>query len=325
MRLKKLMSQLLKTLSFSPQMRQRLGATLSLVLCLLAFMIIVKEFQRTDWSIVFASIKHISGFKIAQSCCFVCLSYGAIACYDVLAFYHLKYPLSIRKSAFVGLITYTISPNVGFAFLSGSVLRYRLYRHWHVSPLDIAQVIAFTNLSLWVGLVPIAGIVLTFSHPTLPQAIALPFVLQSLKDLGIFLLIISVLYLGFLAIFRQTIKLEKYRIKLPGLKITFQQVLVFSMDWGCASLALYTLFDLPISYPTFFGIYVIAMVSGLISTVPGGLGIFETVILFFLEPLQRQEILLGVLLVFRSLYYFLPFVMAVMALLIFEAKQQTSA
>ncbi len=299
------------------------GRSLSLIICLLAAGAVIREFNGTDWKTVFASLNQISLLKLGQALFFVACSYGAIACYDILAFCHIKKTLSISKIIFAGLINYAISPNVGMAFLTGSFLRYRLYSQWHISVFDITQIIALTNFNLWVGMIPVTGIVLTFTNFKLPFEVTLPIVPNSLPSLGIFLLIISVIYLNLTIFLRKTIHWQEKRLQLPSFALSVAQILVFTLDWGFAAFTLYYLLDLPISYPYFLGIYIIAMVSGLVSSIPGGLGIFEAVIIFFLESIQTKEILLSNILVFRCLYYFLPFTIAVLALIAFEMRNNS--
>lgn len=300
---------------------QRIFSGLSLIICLLAISVIIREFRSIQWRDVFANINHISPLEMGVALLFVTCSYGAIACYDILAFRYIQKQLALYKIAFAGLITYSISPNVGFAFLSGSVLRYRLYRQWDISNFDIAKIIAFTNFNLWVGLIPITGLVFSFNYFPLPEAINLPFVEESLQDLGWLLLIISAVYLLGSIFIRKPLQWKDYQLQFPSLQVSIQQVLIFALDWGFAALALFYLLKLPISYPFLFGVYVIAMISGLVSTIPGGLGIFETVILLFFSHLQNPEILLATLIVFRGLYYLLPFAIAVFSLTLFEFWQ----
>lgn len=303
---------------------QGLLSSLSLVICGLAIAAVFRGLQGTDWQLVFSNLNQISLGQLGLALVFVACSYGAIACYDVLAFRYIERKLALAKIIFAGLITYAISPNVGFAFLSGGVLRYRIYRQWKVSNFDIAKIIAFTNFSLWVGLIPITGFVFVATEFSLPEAIAESFALISPPEFGILLLIISGLYLLIVNYVKKPFQIKKKQIKLPSLRLTLQQILVFALDWGFAAGTLYFLLGNPLSFPFFFGIYVIGMVAGLISTVPGGLGVFETVMLFFLESLQPKEEILATLIVFRCLYYFLPFTIAVIALLNFEIRQRFS-
>lgn len=210
------------------------------------------------------------------------------------------------------------------AFLTGSFLRYRLYSQWDISVFDITRIIAFTNFNLWVGLIPVTGVLLTFTKLKFPFEVTLPIFQNSLHSLGICLLAVSLIYLSLTIFVRKTIHWQENRLQLPSFTLSLAQIIVFTLDWGFAAFTLYFLLDLPISYPYFLGIYIMAMLSGLISTIPGGLGIFEAVIIFFLVSMQTKEVLLGSLLIFRCLYYFLPFTIAVLALIAFEMRQNLS-
>ncbi|OKH19447.1 hypothetical protein NIES208_02480 [[Limnothrix rosea] IAM M-220] len=297
---------------------------LSLLICLVAIAVVYQGLKDTDWGLVWANLNQISLGKLALTLIFVTCSYGAIACYDVLAFRYIRQKLALRKIMFAGLITYAISPNVGFAFLSGGVLRYRLYRHWQISNVAIAKIIAFTNASLWVGLLPVAGFIFVVTEFSLPEALDDSFSLISPPELGVIFLGIAAIYLLLVRYLPQPLQWRQYSLELPSFKLTLQQIAVFVFDWGFAALALHFLLGNPIKFPFFFGVYVMAMVVGLISAVPGGLGVFETMIVFFLEPLQSQENLLTGLIAFRCLYYFLPFTVAVAALIGFEVRQRVS-
>ncbi|AFY39430.1 hypothetical protein Lepto7376_3201 [[Leptolyngbya] sp. PCC 7376] len=301
---------------------RRILSGLSLLVCVGAIATVYRGLQETDWPLVWANLNQISLRQLGFALIFVACSYGAIACYDVLAFRYLQKKLALRKILFAGLITYSISPNVGFAFLSGSVLRYRLYRQWWVSNVDIAKIIAFTNLSLWVGLIPMTGLVFVATNFELPETIATSFMLLTPTQFGVILLVMSALYLGVVGRIQKPIRWRKFSLEFPTWQLTIQQVGVFAFDWGFAALTLSFLLGHPLLFPTFFRVYVIAMVAGLMSTIPGGLGVFETVMVFFLEPNQTREDILAVLIVFRCLYYFLPFTLAVFALISFEVMQR---
>ena len=60
---------------------------------------------------------------------------------------------------------------------------------------------------------------------------------------------------------------------------------------------------------TFASVYVFACMLGVVSHAPGGIGVFEATMLNAL-PAHSQESLLASLLLFRVIYYFLPFILA---------------
>ena len=98
----------------------------------------------------------------------------------------------------------------------------------------------------------------------------------------------------------------------------------FRLDALCCSfLCLITSYRYPF-LPTFFGAYLLAQFAGVVSTVPGGLGIFETVILLRLHPSVSSSLLLGTLVVYRVIYYLLPLVGAIGLLGLYELRQRSA-
>ncbi|MCO5382949.1 MAG: hypothetical protein NHB15_13390 [Methanosarcina barkeri] len=71
-----------------------------------------------------------------------------------------------------------------------------------------------------------------------------------------------------------------------------------------------------------FVFFALAQIIGLISTVPGGLGVFETLMLFMLEPYFDKVDIIRPLLLFRAIYYFIPFLFGFLALIIYEFEER---
>src|SRR5207244_3344284 len=78
--------------------------------------------------------------------------------------------------------------------------------------------------------------------------------------------------------------------------------------WTIAAAVLYILLpdQLPLPFIRFLGIFLLAQVAGVVSNVPGGLGVFEAVCLVFLAPYYSASQILGALVAFRCTYYLLP-------------------
>lgn len=66
----------------------------------------------------------------------------------------------------------------------------------------------------------------------------------------------------------------------------------------------------------------LAQIAGIISNVPGGLGVFETVLMLLLAPAVEADGLLGSLLVYRVIYYLTPLLMGVVLLGGYELYQR---
>jgi uncharacterized membrane protein YbhN (UPF0104 family) len=194
---------------------------------------------------------------------------------------------------------------------SGTAIRYRFYSGWGVSPVQIAKIIAFTHLSFWLGMFAIGGVVFLIDPLTLPTLLKLPF--KSVHPLGIIFLVIVGLYLLASLWYRKPLRIRGEELALPSTRLSLTIVAVAALDWGLAAAVLYRLLPstMALSYPAFFGIFVLALTAGIISTVPGGLGVFETIILLLRPPSMSAPAMLGALLAYRSIYYFLPLIVAI--------------
>ena len=91
---------------------------------------------------------------------------------------------------------------------------------------------------------------------------------------------------------------------MPAFTTTLGQLSISVADLVLACAALYVLLppDAGVSFVAFTGLYMVAMVAGAISTVPGGLGVFESILLLLLPGVPAQD-LLGALLAYRVIYY----------------------
>ena len=102
------------------------------------------------------------------------------------------------------------------------------------------------------------------------------------------------------------------------------QISVASFDQALAAGVVYVLLapDTQISFHVFLGIYVIAAPISLLSLVPGGLGVFETVVVTLLVG-PSKAVLLGSLIAYRLIYFILPFASAILLVTIYEMRRSS--
>jgi phosphatidylglycerol lysyltransferase len=249
----------------------------------------------------------------------VILSYVVLTLYDLLALRYIGKPLSYRKTAFTSFVSYAVSNTVGLSFLSGAALRLRLYGSWGLSTLDIAQVTLFNAATLWVGLALGGGVALLTAPPP-----AL-FPLWGWRLAGGLLLTGAFTYLLWCVRFRREIRWKMWQFSPPSGKTAAMQFGVSLLDWTVTGMTLYILLPKSTISPlVFLGIFMTAQVAGLISHVPGGLGVFETVILVSLGGALPREGLAAALLAFRGLYYFIPLAAGVGMLGFNEIRQHAN-
>lgn len=306
--------------------RIRQSFALSLVLLLLALSVWsiyheLKEYRIQD---IWQSLATISTDRKLSAIALTGVGYLLMTGYDMLAFHHIRRPLARAKIMLTSFLSYAIGNTVGFTALSGTAIRYRFYSRWGVPPLDIAQVIVLTHLCFWLGIFAIGGTVFLIDPLTIPTLLKLPF--RSIHPIGIIFLLIVALYFLISVWLDKPLRIGRETIRLPPLKLSLVVIGLTALDWAFASGVLYLLLptNFPLSYLSFVGIYILALISGVISSVPGGLGVFETVILLLRPSSVAALPILAALFAYRAIYYFLPLIAAVGLLIAHEIKHRRS-
>ncbi|NIA12181.1 MAG: hypothetical protein GWP10_21290, partial [Nitrospiraceae bacterium] len=212
-------------------------------------------------------------------------------------------PLAYSRIVLVSFINYAFNNNTAFAGIAGSSVRYRLYSTWGLSAVEVARVIAFCILTSWLGFFSLGGIVFLFEPISVPGTLHLP--IASVRPIGIVFLMLVMGYLLGSVSMKKPLKIGKWEFALPPARLFPAQIAISSLDWALAASVLYVLFPstkIP-SFPVFIAIFLLAQSAGLASHVPGGIGVFESVVLLFLSPGLPAPMVFGSLLVYRVIYY----------------------
>ena len=108
---------------------------------------------------------------------------------------------------------------------------------------------------------------------------------------------------------------DGWEVTLPGGPLTLLQIAIGIVDLACCALAMYMLVpDEPnIGFVTLAVIFVSATLLGFASHAPGGLGVFDAAMLVALWQFDKEDLLAGLLL-FRLLYYIVPFALSLVVL-----------
>lgn len=305
---------------------QRLAPLLlSAVLFLLAAWALHRQLAELTLTKVLAGIDAIPLGSLWAALALTALNYLFLTGYDVLALRYVGVVLPYRQAARVALISYAISNSVGMALLSGSSIRLRFYSQWGLSAGTIARIIAFCNLSFWVGLLSVGGLVFSLEPLAVPPVLRLP--VPTAHPIGVLFLILVCLYLLGTTLQRESIRIYRWELPRMPLALSLAQIGITSCDWTLAAAVLYCLL-MPspgVSFPVFFGSYLLAQIAGILSNVPGGLGIFESVMVLLLASLASSDKLVGALLVYRVIYYLTPLLVALGLLVAFEFGHRKSA
>lgn len=300
-------------------------ALFSLILLIAAFWALSHELKAYRLQDILESLQSLPKPSLFWGIVLTTIGYWIVTAYDLLALHHIRHPLPYPKIAFAAFTSFAIANNLGFVLLTSSAIRYRFYLGWGLSAFEIAQVIAFGNLSFWLGMLSIGGVLFAIEPLSVPDFLQLP--VDSIQLLGGIFIALTLGYLLLSVLSHQKeFNLGKWSFFLPSWQLSSFQILVSILDWGLASGVLYLLMPRveTLSFPLFFAIYLLAQLAGILSHVPGGLGVFETVIVLMLSHTIPADRILAALLAYRAIYYFFPFAVAVLMLGIHEWENRRS-
>jgi phosphatidylglycerol lysyltransferase len=247
---------------------------------------------------------------------FTFLDYFLLTGYDVLALRYIRNPLKYPQVAVASFIGYAFSINT--TVLGGGAARYRIYSSLGISAANIARLVIFCSVTFWLGFFAIGALSFLFQPQYISQVPYLPWV--SVRAVGVIFAVLVSAYIVVISFRKKPLKIRGWEFETPGLGITLGQVFISSLDWAVAAAVLYVLLprNIAVTYSQFLGIFLLAQLIGLISSVPGGLGVFETAILLLMSSFGQTAALVGSLLLYRVIYYLLPLMFASVLLGLYE-------
>ena len=300
-------------------------AVLIFVLAIKALYRLTKTVKLED---VMTAIAQIPLSHLIVAVLVVAFGYGTLTLYDFIALRHLGRGKQIRYAnvALTSFTAYAISHTIGANLLTATGIRYRHYHYRGLSNNEIANIVWLVSMAFTFGISTLIGLSLTL-HPE----ITVQLLAQLDKSWGIFENVFYVKVLGIMMLSVITaiilyagkqgkhVVIRGWRFDLPPAPVVLQQIVISILDLSTVALVLYLL--LPpsehISYWATFSAFIQAMAVGILSHVPGGLGVFEVTMIASLPQIDRTQIL-AVLLIFRIIYYILPFFVALLLLLGYE-------
>jgi hypothetical protein len=301
-----------------------LGALASVALFALAAYILANVLSTISFADIIEAVKGTSAGQIFAALFFTALSYVALTGYDVSALWQIGARAPYRVSALAAFASYAISFNLGFPIITGAAVRYWIYSRIQMTALQVANVTVITGVTFWLGMTAVIGFTLVKAAEPLAALDHLPLPLHI--ALGILILAGVAGYCAWVALEPRRIRLRGHVLELPGPGATIAQLAVGAADLCAAAAALYVLLPagVDLNFTAFLAVYVLACILGVISHAPGGIGVFEATMLNAL-PGASQGSVLAALLLFRVIYYFVPFIVALAVLGADEGRRRWDA
>jgi uncharacterized membrane protein YbhN (UPF0104 family) len=289
---------------------RHLPAVLGVLLLIGAIYVVQKEFRHLRIDDVKQALAAIPHRALLLSFLWTVAAYGVLTFYDRLGTIYAGHPVSHAKAAFASFCAYALSHNLGFAAVSGAAVRYRLYAHWGLSPFEIAKVIAFCSLTFGLGGMVLGGGILLLEPHAVPFfGNRLPTL--ALHGVGLAMLAVVGAYIT-LSTITPRLRILGYPIELPHWRMALLQVLLATVDVGVTAAIFFALLPaVPgLSYARLLAVYLSSYTAGLVASLPGGLGVFDSAMLLGLSPYMAPPAIVGAILVFRLYYYIIPLFLA---------------
>ena len=292
----------------------RIGLALSLVIIVSAAVVLYRILRGISFSDVVVALKATDPFDVLLAGLFVAAGYFTLTFYDLFAVRtiganHIPY----RVAALAGFTSYSVGHNVGASVFTGGAVRYRVYSAWGLTAIDVAKICFIAGLTFWLGNVAVLGLGIAYEPHAASAIDQMPPWFNRVIALAGLALLAG--YVAWVWVKPRVIGRADWVVTLPGGPLTLLQIAIGIVDLSCCALAMYVLMpdDPHIDFIKLAVIFVSATLLGFASHSPGGLGVFDAAMLVALIEFEKEQLLAGLLL-FRLLYYVIPFALSLLIL-----------
>jgi len=292
---------------------KRLGIAASLLIIAFAITTLVRTLKGVDTGVILTALTEIRPGHIALAALCVVGAFCTLTFYDFFALRTIgKKHVPYRIAALSSFTSYTIGHNIGATVFTGGAIRFRIYSDYGLSAIDVAKICFLSGLTFWLGNTFVLGIGMAL-HPWAASAMdQLPSAINRLIALGGIAAIVA--YLVWLTVGANRRKHEQngWKVVLPSARLTLVQILIGVVDLGFCAMAMYLLMPSQpdIDFISLAVVFILATLLGFASHAPGSIGVFDAAMLVALPQFGREQ-LLATLVVFRILYFVIPFATAI--------------
>ena len=288
----------------------RFGFLLSLAVIVAAVVVLYRMLHGIDVADVATALRTFERRDVLIAAAFVALGYVTLTFYDVFALYTIgRRDVPYGVAFIAGFTSYSVGHNVGASAFTGGAVRYRVYSHYGLSAIEVAKICFVAGFTFWLGNATVLGLGVAWA----PEAASAIDQLPPWVNRALAFLILAALatYVGWVWRAPRVIGRSNWELTLPDGPLTLLQIGIGIVDLGCCAAAMYMLVPSApyVGFVTVATIFVSATLLGFASHSPGGLGVFDAAMLVALWQYDKEQLLAGLLL-FRLLYYVLPFVLA---------------
>lgn len=274
--------------------------------------------KNLDWHEVTQALTSYKPTTLLWGGLVVIASYLTYGCYDLLGRRYARHHLPARQVMPVSFVCYAFNLNLG-SWVGSIALRYRLYSRLGLKASTITEVLSLALVTNWLGYMLLAGIVLFLGHVELPPSWGIDN--TTLRLIGVALFLLAVFYLLACRFSkRREWRVRNYRLRLPSARLALLQAVFSAINWSLMALVIHLLLPPEVFYPSILSVLLISSIAGVISHIPAGLGVLETVFITLLHPQLSKGTLIAALIGYRVLYFLLPLAIATIVYLVLEKR-----
>jgi uncharacterized membrane protein YbhN (UPF0104 family) len=288
----------------------RLGIGISITVIAIAAFVLYRTLNDIELRDVVKAVTATPTRDAVLAAAFVAASYCTLTFYDLFALRTIgRKTVPYRIAALAGFTSYSVGHNVGASVFTAAAVRYRIYSVWGLTAIDVAKICFVAGLTFWLGNATVLGLGIAYDPSAASSIDQLPASANRL----IAMVILALLATYIVWVWREPRQIGRsnWQVTLPPGPLTLLQILIGIVDLGCCTLAMYMLMPSQphIAFITMGVIFVTATLLGFASTSPGGLGVFDAAMFVGFWQFDKENLLAGLLL-FRLLYYIVPFAVA---------------
>ncbi len=305
-----------------PEMKSRinwiaLGKWLTIGLLIAAAVMITSYARHVDWHAVLAALRNYAAPQIATAAGLTLGSFVLYSCFDLFGRHYTGSKLPTWRVMIITAISYAFNLTLG-SIAGAAGVRLRLYQQQGVKAADVARIIGISVAINWLGYAAVAGVLFAANIVHLPAAWDVSS--ATLPLIGWALIATVVAYLLATLFFGdRNFSLRGHSLCLPKFSTALLQIVLGGSNWMLMGAVFYCLLQQRIGYPVTLAIVMVSSVAGIISRIPGGIGVLEAVSIAILaSQLTETKILAGVL-AYRAIYYIVPLLLAAAGFLALEA------
>jgi uncharacterized membrane protein YbhN (UPF0104 family) len=292
----------------------RIGFVLSIAIIAIAAYVLFNILRDIEVREVLHALVNADPRDIAIAALLVAGAYFTLTFYDLFALRTIgRRDVPYRTAALAGFTSYSVGHNVGASVFTGGAVRYRIYSAWGLDAIEVAKLCFIAGLTFWLGNATVLGLGIAYVPEGASAINQLPPWLN--RVLAFVTLLVLALYVVWVWTAPRVVGRDGWQVKLPAGRLTLLQIGIGIVDLSFCALAMYILMpDEPhIGFVSLAVIFVSATLLGFASHAPGGIGVFDAAMLVALWQYDKEDLLAGLLL-FRLLYYIIPFTISLLIL-----------